>query len=370
MRRLALGLILLVACSPRGEIVLAPESAGVGASEVVFVGTTRAQDPATGEFTSERLREALSYGRYTVSIPPDRRLGEITYPDRTPDPATDFLTTEEVIFDGPLSFRADLSRALSAMPKGEREVVVFTHGFNNTYAEGLYRIAQMAHDLEMPGVQVHYSWPSRGKPLAYVQDRDSALFARDGLEELLNQVAAAGAERIVIVGHSLGAALTMETLRQMAIRGDRNVRPKIAGVVLLSPDIDVDVFHAQARAIGDLPQPFLIFTSRRDKALALSARLTGLGQERLGNIRDVSRIADLQVTLVEVSAFSVGDGHFNISRSPALIRLLGRIGDVDASFRRDRTGRPGLLPGVVLTVQNVTQVVLSPVAAIGGGGGN
>lgn len=370
MRRLALILAFLAACSPRGEIVLDPDAGQVGTTEVIFVGTTRMVDPETGDFGGDRLRDSVSYGRYTVSVPPDRAVGDITYPTgRTADPRTDFLTTEALAYEGAAAFRADLSRALATLPKGQREVTVFTHGFNNTFAEGLYRIAQMTHDLENPGVQVHYSWPSRGKPLAYVHDRDSALFARDGLETLLQDVAAAGAERIVIVGHSMGAALAMETLRQIAIRGNAALMARIGGVVLLSPDIDIDVFHAQASMIGRLPQPFFIFTSRRDKALALSARLTGTRQERLGNIKDLDQIADLEVTVVDVAAFSVGDGHFNVSKSPALIGLLGQIGDVAAAYGRDRTGRPGLLPGVVLTVQNVTQVVLRPVAVIGGGTG-
>jgi esterase/lipase superfamily enzyme len=372
MRRpiLALALALAAACAPRGEVVLMPQTGGIGMPETIFVGTTRAIDAETGAFGGERQRDGVAYARYTVSIPPQRDLGTITYPDsQSTDPTTDFVTTEALVYDGAPAFRSDLARALAALPQGEREVTVFTHGFNNTFAEGLYRIAQMAHDLELPGVQVHYSWPSRGKPLAYVHDRDSALLARDGLERLLEEVAAAGAERIVIVGHSMGAALSMETLRQLAIRGNTRVTSRISGVILLSPDIDVDVFRAQARAISPLPQPFFIFTSRRDRALALSARLTGQRQERLGNIKDVSRIADLKVTVIDVAAFSVGDGHSNVSNSPALIRLLGRISEVDAAYGRDRTGRTGLLPGVVLTVQNVTQVILSPVSALGGGNG-
>jgi esterase/lipase superfamily enzyme len=284
-----------------------------------------------------------------------------------PDPLTDYVTTEALVYDGAPAFRSDLARALAAQPRRQREVTVFTHGFNNTFAEGLYRVAQMAHDLELNGVQVHYSWPSRGKSLAYVHDRDSALFARDGLERLLNEVAAAGADRILIVGHSMGAALTMETLRQMAIRGETRVRSRISGVLLLSPDIEVDVFRSQARSIGRLPQPFIVFTSERDKALALSARLTGMRQERLGNIKNVIRISDLEVTLIDVAAFSVGAGHFNVSESPALIKILSRIDDVDQAFGNDRSGKTGLLPGVVLTIQNVTKVVLEPVAVLGGG---
>ena len=41
-----------------------------------------------------------------------------------------------------------------------------------------------------------------------------------------------------------------------------------------------------------------------------------------------------------------------------------RIGEVDAAFQEDSRGRVGLLPGVILTVQNATQIVLAPVAAI------
>lgn len=368
MRRLLLAIVLIAACTPRGDVVVAPEAAAIGSPQVIFIGTTRQRDGSAGGFGSERQRDTVTFARYTVSVPPERDLGEIAFPGRDGvDPSEDFVTTEALVYDGAAGFRAGLGAALAAEPKGRREVTVFTHGFNNTFAEGLYRVAQMAHDLEVPGVAVHYSWPSSGKPLAYVHDRDSALFARDGLERLLEEVVAAGAERVVIVGHSMGAALTMETLRQISIRGNTRVKSRISGVVLLSPDLDVDVFHAQARAAEPLPQPFLIFTSRRDKALMLSARLTGMGQERLGNIEDLSRIGDLKVTVIDVAAFSVGDGHFNVGTSPALIRLLSRIGDVDAAYGRDRTGRTGLLPGVVLTIQNATQVVLTPVAVLGGG---
>lgn len=358
-----LGLAALMACGPRGDITIAPTAAQVGAISTVFVGTTRVQDTATGRYGGDRQRDSVGFARYDISIPPDRAVGEITWPrpGRDPDIRTDFVTTEARTFPDATLFRADLRRALMARPAGQREVVVFTHGFNNTFAEGLYRIAQMGHDIGIPGVLVHYAWPSAAKPLAYVRDRDSALFARDGLETLLNEVADAGAQRIVIVGHSMGAALTMEALRQMAIRGDRKVRPRISGVVLLSPDLDVDVFHAQARAMGTLPQPFYIFTSRKDKALALSARLTGQRRDRLGNLRDLNEVADLEVTVVDVAGFSVGDGHLNVAQSPALIGIVGRIAEINNAYGSDAAAQPGLLPGAILTLRSATAVILRPV---------
>jgi esterase/lipase superfamily enzyme len=356
--------LLAVACSPRGTLTMAPQAATVGEVRSVFVGTTRGMDPETGEFSGDRS-ETDRYARFDISIPPERTSGEITWPKPhlKPNFTTDFLTTAANTYPDPTSFRRDLTAALSSQRPGQREAVVYVHGFNNTFSEGLYRIAQLSHDLEMPGVAVHYSWPSLGKPLAYVYDRDSVLFARDGLQDLLEQVAAAGADRIVIVGHSMGSALVMEALRQMAIRGGSKVWGRIAGVVLISPDIDVEVFRSQALRIGTLPQPFLIFTSQKDKALALSARLTGQ-KERLGTLEDVSLVADLKVTLFEVGAFSTGAGHFTPGDSPVLIQLLGRLADVDAAFARDQTGRTDLISGTVLTLQQATRIVLSPVTAL------
>jgi esterase/lipase superfamily enzyme len=283
-----------------------------------------------------------------------------------PDPARDFLTTQASQFADAPGFQAGLSAALRQRARGDRDVIIFVHGFNNTFAEGLYRLAQMAHDLDMPGVPVHYAWPSRGAALGYVADRDSSLFARDGLETLIRQVEGAGAEHVILVAHSMGSSLLMESVRQMAIRGDTHTLSRIGGVVLISPDIDVDVFRAQARMVGALPQPFLIFGSDRDRILGLSARLTG-EPERLGNLTDIARLADLDVTYLQSGAFSEGAGHFDLGNSPALIGLIDRIGDVDAALESDRRGRTGLLPGIVLTVRNATEIVLSPVTAISQG---
>lgn len=345
-------------------MTISPDAAGAGQSERIFVATTRTIGDDRDRFGRGRS-EQVSFARYDVNIPPRREAGDIRWPPKagTPDPERHFMTTAEVRHADNRSFRADLAAELARLPADQRDAVIFVHGFNNTFSEGVYRIAQLSHDLDMPGAIVHYSWPSAANPLGYVYDRDSALFARDGLERLLAEVDAAGARRIILVAHSMGSALTMEGLRQAIIRDGARAKSRIGGVVLISPDIDVDVFRAQAHAMDGLPQPFLIFGSNRDRILNLSARLAG-EPERLGNLSDVSRVADLDVTFLDVGAFSEGAGHFTLAQSPTLISLLGRIGDIDAAFEADRQGRVGLLPGVVLTVQSATQIVLSPVTAI------
>jgi esterase/lipase superfamily enzyme len=200
--------------------------------------------------------------------------------------------------------------------------------------------------------------------LGYVYDRDSVVFARDGLEDLIRETVAAGATRITLVAHSMGSFLSMEVLRDIALR-DGRVMPQIRGVVLISPDIDVEVFRMQAKDIGTLPQPFLIFGSDRDRVLRLSALITGQSG-RLGSLDSVEQLSDLEVTYLDVGAFSQGSGHFVPGTSPALIQLLGRIDDVDQAFGNDAAGRPGLLPGVILTARSATRVILAPVAEITG----
>jgi esterase/lipase superfamily enzyme len=360
-----LALMIVTACAPRGTLNLVPEAAQVGQVQRIFVGTTRTPDDQGG-FGSGREQQTTLV-RLDISVPPSHETGgDIVWPSRLgrPDPQRDFLLTDITNFPTPAQFRSALAEDLRRNARGAREAVIYVHGFNNNFAEGVYRIAQLSYDLRIPGAAVHYSWPSRASALGYAYDRDSALFARDGLEDLLRQVTQAGADRVLFVAHSMGAYLTMESLRQIALRGDSALLAKVSGVLLMSPDIDVDVFRAQAKVIDRLPQPFVFFTARNDSTLALSA-FVAREQNRLGNLRDVSRLAGLPVTLLETGEFDATDSHFAAATSPALIRLLQGAGAIDAAFRSDGDQRIGLLPGAVLTIQGATRIVLDPFANFG-----
>ncbi len=364
-RKIVLAVVaVLAACTSRGEFTAAPANLGTARTETIFVGTTRAADDAGFGFGRA---DSMSFFRYDISIPSDRDPGELSWPPRTrsPDPERDFLTAKELAFPSPDSFRVALAKELRLQKV--TSAVVYVHGFNTNMAEGVYRFAQMHHDLDVPAVAVHYSWPSRGSALGYLHDRDSAAFGRSGLEDLLDQVAAAGATEIAVVAHSMGAALTMETLRQIALSRNMRVMDRIGGVVLISPDIDVDVFRSQARDMGKLPLPFVIFGSSGDRILGVSATIAG-APERLGNLSDISRIAEFGVTYLDTAAFSTGSGHMNLATSPALISLFGGIASMEEAFAKDEKSRVGLLPGIVLTVRGATEVVLAPVAAIGESG--
>ncbi len=358
-------LAVLTGCIPRPSLLVNPEAAEVGEVTRVFFATAR--EPLTGiDFGTDRALD-IRFGQIGVSVPPQHEPGRVEVTDQVPDPTRHFVAAENAAYDTDVSFRTALARDLRARPRGEREAVIFVHGFNTNFAEGVFRVAQLSHDFGITAQVIHYSWPSLGHPLGYAYDRDSALFARDGLEDLIRTVNAAGAESVVLIGHSMGAHLSMEAMRQLAIRAPKSVPNYVDGVVLISPDIDVQVFLSQTKRIDVLPDPFVIFVSKKDRALALSARLSG-ESNRLGNVENAQRIADLDVTVVDVSQFSQGFdlGHFTVGSSPALLSIFGQLPSVGALIAGDQSGRTGLLTGTVLTVQNATQIILSPISAISG----
>ncbi|MCC5987630.1 MAG: alpha/beta fold hydrolase [Pararhodobacter sp.] len=353
-----LSLVVLSACAARERVDFLQDPAAGAELHTVHVATTRGPDPEQPVPGWSR-EEALQFGSYVVAVPPERRPGRISRPRgrQQLNPERHFTLTAQRELNA-AGFRSTVAHELSTLPAREREAVIFVHGFNTTFIEGVYRVAQLGSDLALPGVALHYSWPSLGAPLAYAHDRDSVLFARDGLQQMISETSSAGAPRIVLVAHSMGAHLLMETLRQMAIAGDRNLS-RIGGVILIAPDLDIDVFRSQARRIGPLPQPFVIVSSQRDRILQLSARLSG-ETARLGNLGDPTELAEFELTLIDVSAFSTRAGHFNIGNSPALIQMMTQLGVVDRALTADAAGVLPLLPATILTIQNATQVVLQP----------
>ncbi|MEO1555557.1 MAG: alpha/beta fold hydrolase [Pseudomonadota bacterium] len=345
MRWVTFALIFsLAACSDRTAQPIVPDALNFGLNVPVFMGTTRAMNDASefgiGRSTSLQLIKA------TVSIPPNRDVGSVSDGFETPRPDRDFALATIERFDAPAGFAQSLRAQIAARSTGRREVTVFVHGFNNSFSDAAFRMAQLGHDLQIPGAHVSYAWPSRGNPLGYEYDRDSALFARDGLADLLKTVRSAGQPDVIVVAHSMGSALVMETFRQLEIADPGWVGRNVRGVILMSPDLNVDVFRSQFKQIRDVPSPFVVIVSRKDAILRISSRLRGQ-RTQLGNIANTDEVADLPITIVDVSEFSdrKSGNHFVAGGSPALIQLLRRSSDLDREFLRGNAGAVVLLPG-------------------------
>jgi len=199
-----------------------------------------------------------------------------------------------------------LNAQLAKRPRGSRKVLLFVHGFNTMFAEGLYRFAQVVHDSESVAVPVLFTWASRGKVGAYIYDTNSATTARDELEHTLRLLFASDADQINILAHSMGNWVTVEALRQIKISGQLLPMGKIGNVFLADADIDMDVFRSQMRRFGKPKKPFYVIVSKDDQALRFSSMIAG-GRSRLGDDANVVELAALGATVIDLTDVKATD---------------------------------------------------------------
>ncbi|NZD60785.1 alpha/beta hydrolase [Rhizobium sp. WYCCWR 11290] len=320
----------LTGCGGRPVGVMqAAGTAAPGTSKVdLLVATTRAADDNPAVLFSGERGTGLAVNAVEVSIPPEanRKAGQVQWPSRLPaDPLRNFVTVSVDPLEGE---RAGETWLKTHMPKSRR-VLVFVHGFNNRYEDAVYRFAQIVHDSHADVAPVVFTWPSRGSIFDYNYDKESTNYSRDALEELLTRTAANPAvSDITIMAHSMGTWLTVESLRQMAIRNG-HVAPKINNVILASPDLDVDVFGRQFASLGKERPHFTIFVSQDDRALALSRRISG-NVDRLGQIDPSaepyrSKLEAAGITVLDLTKLKGGDrlNHGKFAESPEVVKLIG-----------------------------------------------
>jgi esterase/lipase superfamily enzyme len=285
-------LLLLVGCAgrPEGNLIEVTATAPGTSTVDMLVATTRAPvaQPPGVMFGGDRAI-GLHYADIAVSIPPDdaRKIGEVQWPSSLPgDPARDFVTLSAKPIDLAQA-RADFDRRVSAT-RGH-SVLIFVHGYNTRFEEAVYRFAQVAHDSGADVVPVLFTWPSRGRALEYLYDRESASYSRDALEAVVRGIVAdPDVREVSILAHSLGNLVAVEAIRQMVIR-DHGMSPKIKDIMLAAPDIDVDVFRRQIAEIeaGGKHAPITLFVAQDDRALNVSRMLFG-DEPRLGAVDPLS----------------------------------------------------------------------------------
>lgn len=332
-------------------------AAGQARTVSIYVATTRARkEPGQNLFTNERSL-GLNYARFDISIPPGHKPANIEWPHGTPDPARHFVTvSSQAMSDA--EFRAATARAAGRDRTARTfDAAVFVHGYNQSFQEALFRMAQMMADADVSGVPVLFAWPSEAAISGYAADRDAVLFSRDGLSRTLRLLAGtSGIRRIAVLGHSMGAALVAESVRQLRLTGDRATVAKLQ-VVLAAPDIDVDVFRSQLEVIGPLQPPMTVLVSPGDRALLIS-RIVSSERERIGSL-DVSdprvREAALKahVDIVDISELPATD-QFNHDRYVQLAALYSRLQD----DRRRGRGTLGAVGAGILT--GAGEIISSP----------
>ncbi len=193
-------------------------------------------------------------------------------------------------------FRAELQRHLAQSQDGE--VMLYVHGFNETFATAAFTTAELCHFLGRADVCAFFTWPasaSGGFLRSYTNTTESAEYAVGHLTKTIRLIAQTpGVKGLQLLAHSRGTAVLLSALRELAIQSiAAGLEPadllKIDNLVLMSPDIDMDVARQKIELFGSDPDlisrwsaarlPHLlrerltIYASPTDRALLVSTIL-------------------------------------------------------------------------------------------------
>ncbi|RKT47536.1 alpha/beta hydrolase [Thiocapsa rosea] len=205
------------------------------------------------------------------------------------------------------AFQEEIRRRLALSPK--KEVMLYVHGFNETFATAAFTAAELCHFFGREQVCSFFTWPASSTGnflISYTTTTESAEYAVDHLKKSLRMIAGTpGVERIQLLAHSRGTAVLLNALRELMIEAialgvDPADAYRIYNVVLLSPDIDVDIAGQKitgfvsdpdlTRAWPDDALPRLlngrlsIYASPDDRALSVS-RILFRSRNRVGQLR-------------------------------------------------------------------------------------
>lgn len=305
-----------------GDVFATAEPQAARRVPIFVVSTRKAGSNEAGDL-ADGVRDSLQ----TVTVPPDHVSGNIELARfGGNDPQRSFTVSAVRRLDD-TEFKNELASHVSGRVGSNRDVLLYVHGFNTSYDEARFRLAQIVTDGRFGGVPVLFTWPASGSLFDYEAAKESAAASRDALAQTLMELAdTPDIGRIHILAHSMGTWLTMEALRQDAIAGRPNLNGKLGDVMLAAPDIDVAVFRNQIAKLD--PSHISVLISANDKALSLSRRLAG-DRPRVGalnpkNAEDRAVLDRLGVKVYDLA----GDettfiGHGTYATAPDVVRQIG-----------------------------------------------
>ena len=266
-------------------------AAPAAAIEVTTYFATNRKRSSTSEpvkFYGSDFQPAYEYGRALVTIPRTHVPGNLEMPslwrmELDADPNRHFVL-KAVIPLGADSARAEMANRLAGM--SSRSLLLFVHGYDTTFADAALRTAQLAHDLQFPGLAFFYSWPSAGSAVRYWRDEEASQLSEAVFEQLLSELSQLPDTNIYIVAHSMGNRIVAGALRSRVIKKEETTH--IREVLLAAPDINAELFRTAIapQLTGMQGTHTTIYASSSDLALRASKVVHGFRRvgETLGGV--------------------------------------------------------------------------------------
>jgi esterase/lipase superfamily enzyme len=166
-----------------------------------------------------------------------------------------------------------------------QDVLLFVHGFNNTFEFAVMRAAQVVNDVQFPGFPVVFSFPSLGSLADYPSDEDHAARSVASLAAVLTRLVterrtlSGPPAKIHIVAHSLGNRMLLSAMAALA-PGLPAGEKAFGHVVLAAPDVDIPEFIQKTTALISASDDVTFYFCEKDVALLASRTIHH--QERAG----------------------------------------------------------------------------------------
>lgn len=324
------------------EMIGGDYEAGGFSKERVYFVTNRDRN-ANSEDPNEYFVSELSslrFGYCDVSIPYKRERGTLPEPgwfEWKEDPKKHVVLLTIEVNDRETTQSAIAERVEAS---AEKEVLLFIHGYQNTFRDAARRTAQLAFDLNFDGPAVFFSWPA-----GHVNYLADLRRAEDSIDECVEFVRMAsgkcGAKRVHVIAHSMGNFVLTKALEKLATSPEGRADLKsLHHIALAAPDINAETFRRKiAPAISGLANRFTVYASTGDLAMDVSREVNQW--EPLGDVSDESVKAGAlsYVDFIDASEIA-GDSWFSVGHAyygdmPELIRdVRDLFRDVPTSSRR------------------------------------
>jgi esterase/lipase superfamily enzyme len=218
-------------------------------------------------------------------------------------------------------------KSVETVPVGEsfaagtsrRDVLVYVHGFNQSFETAALDAARLSDGLSFRGETMLFSWPSKNSLMSYMYDRESAMWSRDALEGMLDElIIDPSVGTVHIVAHSMGTMVAVEALRQLYDRRAATITNRFGAIVLASPDIDMDSFTSSVSRLRSLSRKITVLTVANDRALGTMRDMAG-GVTRVG-IAEKERLQALGVRVIDASDYDGGGLNHDLFMTNAQVR--------------------------------------------------
>lgn len=213
------------------------------------------------------ISDTVSYGSCRVNIPiQSHQPGDLTtrqYFWQWADP-NKFFDVEAV---GSL----DKAEFCNAIKQGD--ILLFVHGYYNSFSDAVLRVAQLQHDLQFNGAAVAFSWPSAASVTGYRSDELSNEKSLNSFTDVLEMLIAQlpPDRHLHVIAHSMGNRLLLHGVRKLEL--EKRLAPDaqpFGSVVLAAPDVPANAFSYLAPRLVAHAARVTYYYATNDLALGAS----------------------------------------------------------------------------------------------------